>query len=158
MGAKVHEGGFTLLEILLVVAAIAILAGIVIFAINPGKQLAELRNGKRRADVNLIINALYQYSIDNAGTNFADEISDSDDPACTAHANIEISLCTTENCGLNLAFLLSDQKYLVSMPVDPAGGVESVNNAGYYVWVNSNNRVTVCAPRAELGVDISVTR
>lgn len=62
-----NQKGFTLLEILLVVAAIAILAGVVIVAVNPGKQLADTRNATRQTDVKTISDAVYQYSFDHGG-------------------------------------------------------------------------------------------
>lgn len=59
--------GFTLLEILLVVGAIAVLASVVIVAINPGKQLAAARNTTRQIDVHTIADALYQFTLDHDG-------------------------------------------------------------------------------------------
>jgi len=55
---KNKKSGFTLLEILLVVGIIAILAGITIVAINPSKQLAQVRNTERKSDIKQIANAI----------------------------------------------------------------------------------------------------
>lgn len=139
--------GFTLLEILLVVAAIAILAGIVILAINPSKQLGDTRNAQRRADVNTILNGVYQYAIDNSGT-LPSGITTATTTICKTGGT-----CT----GLvDLSVLTTNEKYLVSIPFDPSSS--TANDAGYSIRKSSNGRVTVSAPNAEQSATISVTR
>lgn len=147
------QHGFTLLEILLVVAAIAILAGIVIVAINPGKQLGETRNAQRRADVNTILNAVYQYTLDNNGTlpTTIQQVA-----TCTGAGN---EICKTGgDCTgiIDLAVLTTNQKYLTTMPADPSAA--TANSSKYLVVKSANGRVTVCAPSAEQSATISVTR
>lgn len=145
--------GFTLLEILLVVAAIAILAGIVIVAINPAKQLGDTRNAQRRVDVNTILNAIYQYTLDTSGTLPA-TIAES--TTCSGAGN---EICKTGGtCTglLDLSVLTANQKYLTSMPYDPAAA--TTNSTKYIAVKSANGRVTVCAPSAEQGATVSVTR
>ena len=149
------RGGFTLLEILLVVAAIAILAGIVILAINPARQLAQTRNAQRAVDVNTILNATYQYSIDQNGSLPASIPTNAN---CTGLATNEICKSGAASCSglVDLSVLTANEIYLVAIPTDPTG--ETTNGAGYHVAKSGNGRVTVCAPDAELGETISVTR
>ena len=145
--------GFTLIEILLVVAAIAILAGIVILAINPTKQLGEARNAQRRADVNTVLNAVYQYTIDNNGTLPATVVSST----CTGVATNEICKTAGTCTGLiDLSVLTLNEKYLSTIPADPTGS--SANGTGYKIAKTGNGRVTVCADSAEQSATISVKR
>lgn len=130
--------GFTLLEILLVVAAISILAGIVILAINPTKQLADTRNAQRRIDVNTVLNAIYQYAIDNNGAL----------PTGISTGAIEICKTGAACTGLlDLSVLTTNQKYVVLMPFDPSAATAA--GTAYFASKSANGRVTVNAPGAE---------
>lgn len=141
------QAGFTLLEVLLVVGIIGILAGIVIFAINPNKQLGDTRNSQRRADVNTILSAVYQFAIDNSGI-----------PASITTTETEICKTGITPCTglIDLSVLTTNGRYLVAMPIDPNGG--STNGTGYRILKDANNRVTIKAPSAENSATISVTR
>lgn len=139
--------GFTLLEVLLVVAAISILAGIVILALNPTKQLADTRNAQRRIDVNTILNGIYQYAIDNNGSV----------PATISTGAIEICKTGATCTGLlDLSVLTANQKYLVSMPFDPS--YATAGGTAYFASKSANGRVTVNAPNAENSATVSITR
>ncbi|MFA6594390.1 MAG: type II secretion system protein [Candidatus Buchananbacteria bacterium] len=122
------QSGFTLLEVLLVVAIIAILAGIVILALNPSKQLGDARNAQRRADVNTVLNAVYQYAIDSNGALPASITSGT---ACGVSTQ---EICRTGGtCAgltdLSIYLVTSTAKYLVSMPIDPSS--TSTNGTSY---------------------------
>jgi prepilin-type N-terminal cleavage/methylation domain-containing protein len=146
---KHKQGGFTLLEVLLVVAIIAILAGIVIIAINPSKNLADTRNSQRSSDVTTILNGIYQYSLDNSGSI----------PSGITTAETEICKTGGTCTGLvDLGILTTNGKYLVGIPSDPqCPTVCDANGVGYSVKKDANNRITVNAPDAE-NKTITVTR
>ncbi len=151
--------GFTLIELLLVIGIIAILASIVIVAINPTKQLGDARNAQRRSDVNTILNAVYQYAIDNGGA-LPDSANIPTTAAtaktiCASDANA--AQCTAIG-GVNLRSLTGT--YIVSVPRDPSLTSANTNTGSRYsIWKDStNNRITITATTTDRGVPISASR
>lgn len=145
-----QQGGFTLLEVLLVVAVLAILAGIVIVAINPGKNLADTRNAQRQTDVTTILDAVYQYSLDNNGSV----------PASITTTATEICATGAASCtGLvDLGVVTANEKYLVAIPKDPQCSTTcATNGTGYKISKTANGRLTVTGPTAD-GKTVSVSR
>ncbi len=147
--ATAGKRGFTLIELLLVIGIIAILASIVIVAINPTKQLADARNAQRRSDVNTILNAVYQYALDNQGTI----------PSSIGTTALKICKSTVNtSCfnGVDLNVLTGS--YIVALPVDPSVAAASTGT-NYLISKNATTgRITVSAPGAEQNATITVTR
>lgn len=139
----------TLLEILLALVAIGILIGIIFIAINPKKQLGDTRNAQRRVDVNIILNAVYQYSLNNNGL-VPQNIT-----------TVPTEICLDAGTCLGLIELSDDlvPNYIASIPFDPSVIAMSGEGTGYTIYKNDiTGRVTVIAPAAENSAVISITR
>jgi type IV pilus assembly protein PilA len=142
------KSGFTLLEILLVVGIIAILASIVVVALNPTRQFASVRNAQRRANISEINNALQQYYIDNSA--YPPTIPTTLTEICNTGAT---STGHSVNCTgrTDLSYLVPT--YLVAIPVDPQTTGTSTN---YKVMKNSSNKIVLEAAQAEQSMVITV--
>ena len=138
------EKGFTLLEVLLVVGIIAILAAIVIIAINPTKMLKDGRNSDRRAWVNTILSAVYQYAIDNDGS-FPSSITATLTEIC--QTGVSSGDCSN-NSLIDLSVLTASVSYLVSIPEDPLFAT-ALSTALSIQFTNSGSNIKVVAPYAE---------
>lgn len=144
--------GFTLIELLIVIGIIAILAGIVIIAVNPTKQFGEANDAQRTSDVNAILNAIGQYGVDNRG----------DVPSfLTATAQPMLSIAASGS-GYDLCDELTPD-YITAMPFDPTlTGAHFTScadyNTGYNASITTDGRITVTAPGAEQTDSISITR
>jgi prepilin-type N-terminal cleavage/methylation domain-containing protein len=146
------KGGFTLIEILVVIGIIAVLATIVLIAINPARQFAQANDTQRVSNTNAILNAIGQYMADNHG----------DLPADVDAGMEEVT-----------AALCNDlvPTYMPAMPTDPdstndgksvaCSEVGSAGEVKYEIGTTGSStaqRVMVSAPEAELTTPIEVTR
>jgi len=143
--------GFTLIEILIVIGIIAVLAGIVIIAINPAKQFAQARDTQRQSNIEAILNGIGQRMADNMGV-FGGSFGSVPYECPSLTITDVTSTIYTDNQvgggdpnGVYLGCLVPT--YLASFPIDPSLN-PSGDNTGYTLYLDDAGRITVCAPDA----------
>ncbi len=161
---KNSQKGFTLIEILVVIGIIAVLATIVIIAINPGRQFAQARNAQRISNVNTILNSIGQRIADNRGTfNGIFTIGTTTYTCPTLTATTVYNITSTAGAA-NIDLSCLTPTYIPSqLPVDPSAvgaqwTLATNYDTKYSVVVDANGRYTISSTNAELGQTISVTR
>lgn len=131
-----NRGGFTLIEVLVVIAIIAILAAIVLVAINPAKRFQDAREAQRHANVESLMSAIQQATIDNKGVN-----------PCTALTSTPTVIKSAAG-GVDLTGCIGN--YLAIFPYDPSASGAKWNSTTdydteYKASVDSSKRVTISA-------------
>ncbi len=143
--------GFTLIEILIVMAILSILITVVIVAINPNRQFSLARNSARQSHVRAIVTSVTQLAIDNRGIF-----------SCPSGGVIPSTpiIIKTGVGGYNLCPCIVPT-YLPQLVIDPSDGSGkdcSSYDTGYTIQKDAaSGRVTVKAPSAEAGEIIELT-
>ncbi len=127
---------FTLIELLIVIAIIAIIATGIIVLIIPGERLAQARDATRASHLKAIEGAFYIYIVNYGGT-----------PSNQILENEFIEICNTNTENYDCTDLIDLSDLNISIPVDPMGS-DSEHGTGYYIaWVN--NEISIYAAKSE---------
>ncbi len=135
---------FTLIELLIVIAIIAILATTIIIITTPGERLAQTRDATRATHLNSLKTILYTYQIDNSEGFELLGIGNIAKDICNLN-----SLQGEEECPEDLIDLtpLVNEGYIATIPIDPQVAQDNITT-GYQVYY-LDNRIKLYARKAE---------
>lgn len=148
-----YKKGFTLIEILVVIGIIAVLAAVVLVAINPSRQFKLARDSQRVSNVNAVLNSINQNMAEHKGVFTCGQVAT---PLPTTFTIVKSGVG-----GFDLAPCVVPT-YISSLPYDPsATGAHYTDpsdyDTQYYVIQDAQGRVTASST-GEITPSISVTR
>ncbi|MBU0577993.1 type II secretion system GspH family protein [Patescibacteria group bacterium] len=162
---------FTLIELLIVVGIIMILAGIVLFTVNPAVQFGKANDSERKTEISAIANAINQYSASPHARGALPECLLGATPTATA-----IPECDTDGLGIGVgnggfegAVELGTPgdadtydcsstlipSFLREIPIDPDSAYDETAT-GYYICQDTTgltSKIYVIAVEAEVFTD-----
>lgn len=163
--------GFTLIELLIVIGIVAILAGIVLVAVNPALQFGKANDSERKQEIGSILKAVYQFQTSPSSRGALPQCllgavpAAATIPECDTDSSgigvgnggfegaVELGTpagATTYDCTTTLAPF-----YINEMPADPDSDYDETGT-GYYICQDTGgtvSRVYVISAGAEVYTD-----
>lgn len=161
-----QKKGFTLVELLIVIAIIAIIAAIAFVALDPLTRFQDSRDARRWSDVNAIANAIVVDQVDNGGDYLAAIASTTVGEVymitqggmtsgCDDNNNVCDTTVTSDTNCVDLSGLV-DEGYLGVLPIAPEttavtwdNGDAGEEGTGYTLERISTTTISVRACQAE---------
>ncbi len=146
--------GFTLIELIIVVAIIALLAAATFVAVNPAKRIGEAQDSQRWSDVTAIAEAIVMYMADNGGSKPCTNNTAATLYAIEKQAGNPVTDFTCPHNAINptattecdAALVTGGIGYLASIPEDPNPfATVSGLNSGYFVVFETDGGIHVGA-------------
>jgi type IV pilus assembly protein PilA len=158
------NGGFTLVELLIVIAIIAILATVVYVALDPLRRFQDTRDTRRASDINQLLNAVKVDQVDNKGV-YLSAISNLTPgnvymigtASTGCNATCDTAVTSTASCVDLTGFVT--EGYMGSVPISPNGSSTwTAAITGYTLSRATTGIVTIRACESENTPEIASSR